>query len=183
MTNKITCHLDTATSGVEGNFEGLKLTLDNTKLKMDIMDSSTTRIGEDNRGLCQDFRALMNFLKKDEQTQGKHLELQEGSSSINGPKSTTGNILNISSSIPAKFGTPNADIVLETVTYFMFTPTSSNVHINTVTLPSNIMVPNYAPHIPFQPFRPHITQPSHISVYSNQQIPFLENMNQIVPSQ
>ncbi|KAL8135097.1 hypothetical protein AgCh_009933 [Apium graveolens] len=87
MEDKIVRHQDTVLTDVEDNLEDLKLSLEDTKLKMATMDASITQIVEDNKGLHQDFKALLDFLKKDELGKMKQSDLQEGGSSVHGSRS------------------------------------------------------------------------------------------------
>lgn len=167
----------------DGDLESLKMALEDTNLRVATMDDSIVQIVEDNKGLRQDFRALMDFLKKDEQYRGKQIEVQEGGFSVHGPRSTTCNTHTVSPSTLTRFGTLNADTILEHAASFMFTPTNSIMSLSVITLPSCTVMPHYGTHTPIQPLRTHHTQPSYIPVFSGPQIPIPGSMNHIFPSQ
>lgn len=175
---------DTAAANREEGYEGLKLSLEAARNKMVTMDASIAQIVEDNKGLRQDFRALMDFLKKDEMNKDKHHEMQEGGSSVHGPRSTVGNIQTILPTTPTRFGTLNEGALVEPIVSFMHTPIGSNVQVSSVSAPPSTMVANYNATLPFHQSKPpQYTQPPLIPIYPNPQIPFQNNMNLMVPSQ
>lgn len=183
MADKTPRHQQADTGSLDEGYERLRLSMENARNKIVTMESSIAQIVEDNKGLRQDFRALMDFLKKDEVAMDKQQELFEGGSSVHGPRSTTGNTTTIPPSTPTRFGTLIDGTVTEPVISIMSTPMSSNVQMSFVNTHPSTMVTNPGFTIPYQPFRPHYTQPAFIPAYRNTLLPYPNHTNLAVPSQ